>query len=210
MAKARIENLEVLKAFKAALWKFQSAAMVALEDAESDIRRTISWLEGEAPSYWSSQIRKRQEIVGRCREAVRQKKLFKDSTGRTPSAVEEEKALAVALKRLQEAEEKMAAAKRWSRKLQKELEAYRGGVAPFSTAVHSDIPVASAQIEKAMVAIDAYMALTARAPTDETPEAASGGMAMAPDEVPMPSEPPQESAGNPEQPPVEPSEPKQP
>ena len=61
-----------------------------------------TWLEREQQQHWTTQIRKRTEIVGRCKEAVRMKKLFKDSSGRTQSALDEEKALAIALKRLAE------------------------------------------------------------------------------------------------------------
>ena len=62
--------------------------------------RIQGWLERDQQTYWQFQMRKRHEDVVRCKEAVRMKKLFKGADGRPASSVDEEKALAVALKRL--------------------------------------------------------------------------------------------------------------
>src|SRR6185295_3410310 len=104
MPEARVESIDALKSFKAALIKFAEGANVALADAESDIARTVNWLENEQASYWQSEHRKRTELVGRCQEAVRMKRIFKDSSGRQQSAVEEEKALRIAQLKLEEAQ----------------------------------------------------------------------------------------------------------
>lgn len=157
---ARVENVDLLRAFRTTLVKFAEAANVALSDAEGEIHRTMVWLEGEAPSYWQGQIRKRQELVSRAREAVRQKKVFKDSTGGRPSAVDEEKALAKAMRALQEAEEKFAAVKRARARLQKELDLYKGSVQRFATDVQVGIPAAVSKLDKLTAALEAYLALT--------------------------------------------------
>ena len=83
------------------------------------MQRVLMWLETEASTYWSGQIRKRHENVEKCKDAVRQKKLFKSPTGSTQSAVEEEKQLRIAQKRLEEAEEKLKNVKRYTPRLQK-------------------------------------------------------------------------------------------
>src|SRR5947207_6435983 len=103
---ARVESIEALKMFRRAVIRFVEAANVAMGDAESEMQRRLNWLENEQDSHWQGQIRKRQEEVSKCRDAVRQKKLFKDFAGRTPSADQEEKALRIALARLEEADRK--------------------------------------------------------------------------------------------------------
>jgi hypothetical protein len=97
---ARVDSLDALTLFKSALLKFQEAAQIALSDAEGEMNRVLLWVENEQQSHWQTQIRKCQEAVVRCKEAVREKKIFKDATGRQQSAVDEEKALAVAMKKL--------------------------------------------------------------------------------------------------------------
>src|SRR5258706_12488529 len=101
---ARVESIEALKMFRRAIIKFVEAAMVALGDAESEMQRRLNWLENEQDSHWQGQIRKRQEEVSKARDAVRQKKLFKDFAGRSRSGDQGEKALGVPLARLEGAE----------------------------------------------------------------------------------------------------------
>src|SRR5215217_4352482 len=90
---ARVHNLEALKRFKQALWKFQETVNVALTDAESDMQRTSIWLETEQRTYWTSQHRKRHEAVEKAKQAVREKQLYKDASGTRSSAVDEMKIL---------------------------------------------------------------------------------------------------------------------
>ena len=157
----RVDSVDVLKDFKVALWKFQEAASVALGDAESEMQRVLMWLETEQDSHWQHQIRKREEIVGRCKEAVRMKKIFKDATGRQQSAIEEEKALRIAMRNLEEAQQKLAMVRKWARVLPKEIEMYKGGVQRFATNVQSDIPRAATHLDKLSQKLDAYVALQA-------------------------------------------------
>lgn len=156
---ARVDSLDTLKAFKAALWKFQDAAQMALGDAESDVNRLLMWVQNEQDSFWQGQIRKCQEAVVRAKEAVRMKKVFKDASGRQQSAVDEEKALQVAQKRLAAAEAKLVLVRRWGRQLQKEMEMYKGGVQRFATSLHSDIPNAAAHLESLAAKLDAYLSV---------------------------------------------------
>jgi hypothetical protein len=174
---ARVDSLETLRAFKVALWKFQEAAQVALGDAESDATRTLMWVENEQDSYWQGQIRKAEQHVVRCKEAVRMKKLFRDSAGREQSAVDEEKALKMAMQKLAAAQAKHALVKRWVRQLQKEIELYKGGVQRFTTTVFSDIPTAAAHLESLAAKLDAYLSVQP-ALADSTVAQAAGGASM--------------------------------
>src|SRR5690348_17267468 len=113
MPQARVDSFDALNLFKAALWKFQESATIAPGDAESELHRIQRRLETEQQSFWQVQIRKRQEVVSRCKEAVRLRKVFKDSSGRQQSAVDEEKALQIAMRRLEGAEPKLAYTRKW-------------------------------------------------------------------------------------------------
>ncbi|MCY2951938.1 MAG: hypothetical protein NTU53_08165 [Planctomycetota bacterium] len=178
---ARVESLDALRAFRTAMCKFGEAANIALCDAEAELQRTQTWLETEQASYWAGQIRKRQELVARCKEAVRMKTLFKNAAGSRDSAVDEQKALAVAMKQLEEATQKLANVKLWARRLAKELSLYKGAVQRFATSVQSGIPVAVSRLDQMVVTLEQYLALTApSAPaaemvvTDQRPTMARG------------------------------------
>jgi len=156
---AKVEDLDAIKSLKRAIWKFAEAANVALGDAESEMNRAVMWLEGEQRAYWEGQVRKRHALVERAKEAVRMKKIFKDSTGRQQTAVDEEKALKVAQKRLEEAEQKVIAVKKHTARLRKETLLYKGHVQRFATAVQNDLPMASAQLDGLLDRLQKYVAL---------------------------------------------------
>src|SRR4051812_11175698 len=156
---ARVESIEALKMFRRAIIKFIEAATVAMGDAESEMQRRLNWLENEQDSYWQGQIKKRTEDVAKAKDAVRQKELFKDFAGRTPSADQEKKALRIALQRLEEAERKLAAVRRYAKKLPKEIEVYKGTAQRFATTVQSDLPVAAGKLDAMIRKLEEYAAL---------------------------------------------------
>lgn len=157
---ARVESVDALAAFRTMLVKFAEAANTALADAESEAQRVLVWLETEQDTYWQGQIRKRHDDVERCKDAVRQKRLYKSPTGSTQSVVEEEKALRVAVRRLEEAEQKLRNVRRWIPRLQKEISVFKGGVQRLTTTVLADIPVALSRLNKMIAALKQYAALS--------------------------------------------------
>ncbi len=161
MSEARVDNIETLKAFKRALWRFSEIANAALGEAESDASGTLRWLETEQRVYWQNAMRKSQELVSRCDEALRHKKIFKDASGRTPSAVDEEKALAKAKRMLEHATERAENVRRYIPKLQREILLYKGQVQRLSTFLASNIPTAAAKLDKMTATLEAYVNLGA-------------------------------------------------
>jgi hypothetical protein len=184
---ARVEDLEVFTRLRVALLKFAQAADLALSNAESDISRAHSWLETEQATYWTGQLRKRTEAVTRAREAVRQKKLFKDATGRTPSAIEEEKALARAVAAVEQAEWKIQAIKKALPRLEKEADLYRGGVAPLSRNLAGEIPRAVALLDRLSASLQEYLALESPSMTLRETEAPSAPDAQLPSSMTLPT-----------------------
>jgi archaellum component FlaC len=183
MTQARIESVDLLKMLRATLAKFAEAANVALGDAEGEMQRILMWLEMEQTTFWQGQIRKRQEAVVRAQEAVREKTLYKDSTGSRPSAVEEIKALQIAKRRLEEAEEKLKNVRRAIPRLQKEIQQYKGSVQRFATTVQGQIPMAMAQLANMISALEQYLTTGIEAQEVQS-QAASDQTQSVPSEAP--------------------------
>jgi hypothetical protein len=173
MAVARVESIDAIKEFRIYLTKFQEMASRALSDAESDVNRTMRWLEGEILTFWNNAIRKRQEALAKAEEALRFKRLYKDASGSTPSVVEEMKAVKIAKDRLNEAQEKLKAVKHWTRELQKQSTLYRGAVARFSNDVAAGVPAAIAHLGALLEKLEEYMGVEAVGVAE--PEAAGAG-----------------------------------
>lgn len=156
---AKVQNIEVLKEFRLALLAFAEKATNAVGEADAEVQRVTSWVENEQSTFWASEGRKRQAAVNKAKEDLRFKQLFKSPSGGKASTVDEEKALASAMRKLAEAEQKMAAVKKWSRQLNKEGHMYRGSVQRLATTVSVDVPNAAAKINRMLIALDAYIAV---------------------------------------------------
>jgi hypothetical protein len=166
--RVQVDSIDALKVFRVAVVKFAETCNVSMNDVESDFGRMMNWLETEQLSHWQTEIRKRTELLSRAKEALRMKKVFKDSSGRSPSAVDEEKAVRIAQIRLEEAEQKLLNVKKYTRVLQKEVQSYKGSVQRFMTTLQSDVPAALAMLDKMIDSLEKYVEL---APADKTPTA---------------------------------------
>jgi hypothetical protein len=103
------------------------------------------------------------------------KKIFKDSSGRQQSAIEEEKALKAALRKLEEADQKILAVRKSIKRLEKEVPLYKGMVQRFATDVVVEIPSAIAMLENLVLSLEAYTSMEAPVEvTSSAPMATSG------------------------------------
>lgn len=154
---ARVEDIDHLKQFRLSLQKFQEAANVALSDAESDLVRTMMWIETEQFTYWHFQVRKRADKLSQAEERLRAKKIFRDSTGSKPSTVDEEKAVRLCKMRLEEANQKVQLVTKWKRQMEKVSHDYKGNVQRFATNVQALLPSAIARMEVMIRQLEQYI-----------------------------------------------------
>jgi len=195
MESARVQSIDALKAFRTSLWKFAEVAARILSDADAEMQRMRIWLETEQHSYWRNQIQKRTELVARAKDAVLSKKLYKNIDGTRAGAIEEEKALQLAIRRLEEANHKFENVRRYTQRLQKELLLYQGQVQRLANAVQVEVPMAAARLEDLVASLEAYVA--GGRPEESVP--AAGTI-----EEPHPAtQPPAESMARPAPPPLE-------
>lgn len=159
MDQIRLDSVDVLKDFHASLWKFIEKARTSLGEADADLQRTLMWLETEQRTHWQHQIHKRTEIVSRAKDAVRAKKMFRNVDNTRPSAIEEEKALAIAQRSLEEAHHKAAAVKKYSQKLQKEMLVYRGQVQRLASSLQVELPQAAGMLEQLIESVESYLGI---------------------------------------------------
>jgi hypothetical protein len=200
MSYARVESLDSLQALKVALVKFSEASMVALADAESEVSRTMMWLENEQTAHWQNQIRKRQQIVERCKEALRSKKIFKDAFGRQQSTIDEEKALRKATLLLEEAELKYANTRKAVNVMRREQQNFKGGLQRFHTCIEADVPAAVAQLSNMLATLKQYVAAAPAAVASQAPSDYDPAPSMARAQPADPSLTPQPPAPTPEPP----------
>ncbi len=158
--KAKVSSFAMLRRFRASLMTFASVASGALDEAGADLEGTILWLRGDQYRYWKNQVRACTERFVRAKLALKQREVLDRAlAGSRSSCVDERKAVAVAQRRLREAENKLQQVKLWNRQLEKESLDFRGATQRLISAVETDIPNACARLDKMLDSLEAYVAL---------------------------------------------------
>ncbi len=173
---ARVTSLAAIEEFKAHLGEFAIDAANALANIDLQIRRASDWLE-ERGKFWQREIRERHEDVLRAKSELMQRKDLW-GPGRGPGTTDQEAALELAIRRLREAEEKLAHCKRWARVLPQELIDCQGRNNQLGGMLEGDLKRATALLEAKLRALEEYLAITAPSGSG-TP--APGGDAPPPD-----------------------------
>ena len=79
------------------------------------------------------------------------------------SGVEEEKALALAKRRLAEAREKLKNVNKWIRELDRNIPIYRGRIRKMADSVEVGVPNALAHLDRLLDSLDSYVSLAPQA-----------------------------------------------
>jgi hypothetical protein len=156
---AQVQSIDALKAFREALCTFGVDAQAALCSAESEIRRVLDFLHAQQ-QYWQHQVREREEEVTRAKTVLIQRR-WGHTEGKGPGTTEAEMALRKAKYRLQEAEEKVQAVRRWLQQLPQPLLEYEGHARQLSGWLESDLRQGLAVLDQKLDALDAYVHLGA-------------------------------------------------
>ena len=159
MATANMGSLDQVKDFRPALIRFGQDVTRAIGEADSGVLRVMGRLDSDIPAYWKRELAKRHEKLSQAKDALRAKTMYKDSSGKSPSAVDEQAAVQKWMRAVEEAQDKIIAAKKWHQILVQQYEQFRGRVraardlAPMMTeqAVHD--------LDRAIEGIEAYLAL---------------------------------------------------
>jgi hypothetical protein len=176
---AHVTSIDALEEFRTALVKFGTEAQAALCAADLEIRRTLDGLEQQL-KRWQTELRDRQEDVGRAKaELARRKWGHRDGGG--PGTTDQEVALKKAQQRLREAEDKIEAIRRWQRLLPREIHEYEGPARGLGGWLESNLRHTTAILASKIAALEAYAAMLPPGP--EQPRAAVS-------EAPAPASPP--------------------
>jgi hypothetical protein len=154
---AKISSVDALRALRVSLCKFAEVAAGALEEAEGEIDRTAQWLKQEQQPYYKTQTRKCSEQLARAKLELKSKQEYmKSPVGGQYSFVDEKKAVAVAQRRLEEAQQKFEAGKRWIPQIERESYNFKGMVQGLAGALELEIPNARARIDGMIESLQAY------------------------------------------------------
>ena len=159
--RADVRSIDVIDRFRANLVGFVDAGKAALLEAESDLDRTILWLDRDRVPHWNRQIRKRQELLVRAKSELYRKQMQSSAKGGRAGDSDERKNLQRAERRLEEARARLQATRSWMRRLERERTLYKAAVSPLASALDHELPGAVALLRKMSENLEAYTDLGA-------------------------------------------------
>jgi hypothetical protein len=154
MSAAQVQSLEKLIDFQASLATYAHQAKEALSSMEMEIRRAQEWLEDRL-QFWQVEVRRAEEEVFKARQELARRRLIRIGD-RPADTTEQEIALAKATHRLQHAEEKRTACRRWLRDLPEAVAEYQARAINYQTVLESDVPRMNAFLDRKMDLLEAY------------------------------------------------------
>lgn len=181
MSTARVTDITAVRAFKAALIKFEEEASSTLEMMQLQLHRTMDWVEHEQPAYWTKQIQIGFEKVSQARTALSTCQM-RTVGGRRPACIEEKQALAKAKQRLQLCQEMLPRVKKWAVKLADESDEFRGRSSAFVRIVEMDLPKMIALIERTATSLERYAEIAPGPAVEELPPPAPSAPTTSPTE----------------------------
>lgn len=192
MGEARVRSVAAVDELSVALRLFAEESANALADLDQEVKRALEWIHHDRKDYWAREVRQGFDRVAEARANLERRMIARLGDDR-PAAMEEKKALAIAKQRLEVAQDKVQAVKRWSHAIEHELQEYVGILNQFATWLQSDHPKAQARLKRMSQALDAYVNLPVA--HDDTTDRRSASQATAPEEqAAQPSPSPEESA----------------
>jgi hypothetical protein len=156
---ANVTSLDALRGFRAALLRFGADVETALVALELEARRPVEWIEGDRSRYWPQQVRRASEMLSEARLALERCEV-RISSEDAKHCYDERKSLEKAKRRLQLAEDKTQAVRRWRAAMHKETEEFQSHVARLKRYLESDLVKAVAALDRMIAALEQYAATT--------------------------------------------------
>jgi hypothetical protein len=160
---ANITSIDAVRELRAGLLKFAEQVRAALVALELEARRPVEWVEHDRSRYWPREVQRASDRVSEARLALERCELSTSGEDRR-FCYDERKALERAKRRLNLAEEKVQAVRRWRVKLQKEVEEFDVQVAKVSRYLDADFLQGIAALERMTAALDRYVEQRGPAP----------------------------------------------
>jgi chromosome segregation ATPase len=139
---ARVGSIDALEAFRAALIRYAERTRRALDDVTGEVKRTRGWLESEQRLKWENERRRRARALEQAEQELFSARL----SAMHDDLSAQRMALRRAARALAEADEKLAAIRRWR-------QAYESRVEGLARQLDGLQEILSRQLPKGVVAL---------------------------------------------------------
>ncbi|MBX7168327.1 MAG: hypothetical protein K1X74_18470 [Pirellulales bacterium] len=167
---AEVKSLAALEAFRSALCLFREDADQALVIVRAEVQNFLKWLKHEQVGRWQREVRVREERVIEAKNDLHRCMTATIDPNRTPSCLQEKKVLAAAKRALEQAEETLAAVRRWLPIVEQAASDYFTHAETLAAVVSIEVPDAIAHLDRILARLNEYLA--APVPGTEIPQPA--------------------------------------
>jgi hypothetical protein len=158
---ARVNSLDLIREFRAALALFKADGQDALIAVSLDIRRAFDWL-AERRQDWVRAVRECQDELTHAKADLARKQVLHPGE-RQPDCTQEIKALRRAQARLEHAEDKVEKCRRWEPALRRAADECEGPTRQLGSLLEGEVPKALSLLERLVIALEEYVAIAPRA-----------------------------------------------
>lgn len=164
MSTAGVHSIAALGDFKASLATYETEGKESLSVIDMTVRRSLEWFEHDLLKFWQTEVRKREDLLNNAKADLERCRMQKFGD-KTPDCTDQKVAVKKAQARLEEAETKLKAVKKWCPVLEEEVRDYRSQAQGLQDLLAGDFPKARADLNRMLTALEAYVGM--RAPTGE-------------------------------------------
>ena len=152
----KILSVDVLERLAVAMVRCQEDLAAALMEADSEVERSIVWVERDRVPHWRKRMQRLDHEVLEARSALFRKENHRVSQDSRPSTVDERKALAKAQAAMEDADRRWKASQRWSQELPRQQAEYKRGVNLLAAMVDRELPAAIGALRRMSIALERY------------------------------------------------------
>lgn len=152
----KVLSVDVLERLAAAMVRCQEDLAAALLEADSEVERSIVWVERDRVPHWRKRMQRLDHEVLEARSALFRKENHRVSRDSKPSTVDERKALAKAQAAMEDADRRWKASQRWSQELPRQQAEYKRGVNLLAAMVDRELPAAIGALRRMSIALERY------------------------------------------------------
>ena len=162
---ARVTSIDALPLLAAALQKFRSEGAGAADDVAGEVRHALEWIHHDRKDHWTTELRRAEDALSQARVQLQQAMAVRRVADRTPSCVDEKRAVERAKRRADIARRKLDAVRHWSIVLERAADDFRRSQMQFATWIDIDVARGVAALNKMSESLVTYISM--KGPEDE-------------------------------------------
>ena len=156
---AQVSSIAAIEEFRRALCVFAQHVAQSLCDLELATRRAFDELAHDRLKYWQAEIQRGSRALVEAKNELQLAQTMRRMDDYTPSCLQERKKVERLKQRVQFAEDKATAVRRWGSLLAREIDDFKIRSAQLATMLEADVPKALAVLDRVLQSLTAYIQL---------------------------------------------------